>query len=213
MSKTASHGRRGARRAVLLGFSCLLHVATARVFSTKNVTLCNKDVREMQAVSVSQDTLYNIALGTCMPGSIVDWHYDSAFTTTPPRMVVEYDIPASARLHCSSTRVSCSISLPGALNAILPHVKTLTQSTTCVRGVHIYSLWQVSQEPIIRSLELLQDVQLEPTAHRAHVRTATDGDILWPFSLLQTAIYDKVIATAEDASNTYAKELCRDYGG
>ena len=125
----------------------------------------------MQAagVSVSQDTLHNIALGTRMPGSMVDWHYDRAYTTTPPRMAVEDDLPASARMHCSSTRVSCSITLLDAFNTVLPHVKTHTQSTTCVRGTHIYSLWLRTQDPIIKSLKLLQDVALEPADFRARL--------------------------------------------
>lgn len=170
---------------------------------------CVKDIREMQAVAVSQDTLYNIAVGTCMPGTMQDWHFDSAYVTVPPRIAVEYALPVAARVHCARTRVACSIALPGALNAVLPHVKTSTGSTTCVRGAHIYSVWQVQQDPIFKSLELLQDIWLEPAAGRARVRTAAKGEIQWPFSLVQASIFDKVVSTAEDASHAYTAELCK----
>ena len=56
---------------------------------------------------------------------------------------------------------------------------------------------------------MLQDLWLEPEAGRARVRTAADGEIHWPFSLVQTSIFDKVVSTAEDASHAYMYELCR----
>ncbi len=195
----------------ILLLSTVTSCVSAHVFSDTNISTCSKDVREMQAIAVSQDTLYNIALGTCVAGTMIDWHFQNSYAAIPPRIAAAYSLQSSARVHCATTRVTCSIALPGALSSVLPHVQTHTDSITCLRGAHIYSMWTITQQPIFQSLVLMQDITLDPAAHRARVRTASDGEITWPFSLIQTAIFNKVISTAEDASHMYMHELCKDH--
>ena len=50
------------------------------------------------------------------------------------------------------------MTVKGALASILPRITARIYNHMCIRGSHIYSHWQISDNPIVDKIDITQDV-------------------------------------------------------
>lgn len=170
---------------------------------------CDHEVQALLRNAVSQDVLYNTALGKCQKG-VHDWNYDSAYSNAPVLLASRYDIPSDARLHCARAQMMCDTVIDGPLGIIMPTAHTKTVHDVCVRGAHVYGLWTLSIPSVFSELHLTHDMHVERTKTVVS-SSAVEGNINWPFSLFEQQIKKIVLDASLDASTFYLQRLCAAY--
>ena len=171
--------------------------------------MCGKEVMELHSMALSQDTLYNTALSTCVKGTLMDWHYRNTFATPPTPMAEFYNLPGNSRLECSHISLECLMQLPLSLSSLLSSGATPVSTVTCVRGAHVYSMWTIPHNIAGSNTTVFQNSLLRPSEEMAEVSTNISMQIDWPWQLFATQITAVTRGICEDTAKNYVRVLCK----
>jgi hypothetical protein len=160
-------------------------------------------------MTLSQDTLYNTAMSTCAHGTMRNWKYQSVFTTPSHEMASAFSIPANARIQCATISLNCDVKIEGPLSFFFDKIKSETQTVTCFRGSHLYSIIRVIHNPIVNNLTVFQDLKFSPENSDAHVSTNVSSSIMWPFGLYTKALEAKTADVMQDNARHYVAAICK----
>lgn len=171
--------------------------------------MCSKPINEFSASTLSQDTLYNTAMSTCAHGSMRNWKYQSVFTTPPKDMASAFLIPENARMQCARISLDCDVRVEGPLSFFFDKIQSQTQTVTCFRGSHLYSIIRVVNNPIVTNLTVFQDLRFSPETSNAYVSTNVTSAVIWPFGLYTNPLDGKTAEVMQDNARNYVRAICK----
>jgi hypothetical protein len=117
-----------------------------------------------------------------------------------------FDIPAGARLACARVDLACAMKANGMLASFLPRINAHVHNDVCVRGTHIFSKWRISDNPLIESFDITQD--LEVGRDSANVTVRVHGTAPFPLSILTPTIYAHADEMTRIASVNFVTAIC-----
>lgn len=173
------------------------------------IPMCMKTFDELSVIAMSQDTLYNTAMDTCLAGSMKDWKYQSHFAYAPSELGAMFHIPDDARVMCARISMECSVKTGIPVSIFFDKINTKVESVSCARGVHVYSMTNIMKNPLVESLVVFQDLQINPLDKEANVSTTVSSEISWPFSMYKMSVEQKTKELMEKNSKNYVRELCK----
>ena len=185
---------------------CILVPTAADQTFRHNVSVCAHHITDLRFTPLSQDILYNTALKTCLPNSLSSWSYQTSVEPVSAAFAGTFDIPAGARLACARVDLACAMKANGMLASFLPRITAHVHNDVCVRGTHIFSKWRISDNPLIESFDITQD--LEVGRDSANVTVRVHGTAPFPLSILTPTIYAHADEMTRIASVNFVTAIC-----